>query len=115
MAFVVLNFDDRQSNLSVVFLIGDCKMKNGKMKTFALLGLSAGVLMAQAGLEAQEVHQPINLDYVLAKPGCKAHGCGGLTADRDMENTKKYPKKDANDKSKENSNSDTDDKEDKDV
>lgn len=92
-------------------------MKNRKIKTFALLGLSAGVLMAQSGVEAEEVHQPINLDYVLAKPKCKAHGCGGLTAERDLENAKKYPKKDADDKSKEHSESDDDqnEKENKDV
>lgn len=56
------------------------------MKKLAFLGLSAGVLLTnQSPLEADA----INLDYVIAKPSCSAHsGCGGLTAAREVENTK---------------------------
>ena len=61
-------------------------MKKNHLKKVAFLGLSAGALMTnQSTLEADA----INLDYVLAKPACKASaGCGGLTAAREVENTK---------------------------
>src|SRR4051812_27805955 len=60
-------------------------MKKNELKKLALLGLSAGVLLAtESGVQADDSN-PINLEYVLAKPSCKAHGgCGGLTALRDI-------------------------------
>ena len=63
-------------------------MKNKKMKQLILLGISAGIFMAeQQGLEAVDSNGSIDLNYVLAKPSCKAHGgCGGLTANRDVNN-----------------------------
>lgn len=65
-------------------------MKKNELKKLALLGLSAGVLLGtQSGVQADESN-PIDLQYVLAKPSCKAHGgCGGLTASRDINNTDK--------------------------
>lgn len=65
-------------------------MKKKELKKLALLGLSAGILLApEAGIQADESN-PINLEYVLAKPSCKAHGgCGGLTASRDVTGVEK--------------------------
>lgn len=64
-------------------------MKKNDFKRFALMGVATGVLLTQSGVEAIENNNsPIDLDYVLAKPSCKAHGgCGGLTANRDKTNT----------------------------
>lgn len=64
-------------------------MKKTKLKKLALLGLAAGVLFAtETGIQADENTSHIDLDYVLAKPSCKAHGgCGGLTASRDIYKT----------------------------
>lgn len=64
-------------------------MKKNDFKRFALMGVATGVLLTQSGVEAIENNNaPIDLDYVLAKPSCKAHGgCGGLTADSDRNNT----------------------------
>lgn len=61
-------------------------MKKNEMKRLALLGITAGVLMAnQSGLEALENENSIDLEHMIAKPKCKAHGgCGGLTASRDL-------------------------------
>ena len=68
-------------------------MKKNHLKKVAFLGLSAGALMTnQTTLEADV----INLDYVLAKPACKASaGCGGLTAAREVENTQYDIKEDS--------------------
>lgn len=64
-------------------------MKKNHIKKLAFLGMATGALIAQSGIEAAESNNSsINLDYVLAKPSCKAHGgCGGLTADRDHKST----------------------------
>lgn len=60
-------------------------MKKNELRKLALLGLSAGVLLGTQ-VQADESN-PIDLQYVLAKPSCKAHGgCGGLTASRDINN-----------------------------
>lgn len=61
-------------------------MKKIEMKQLALLGIAAGVLTGtQATVEATENENSINLEHVIAKPKCKAHGgCGGLTASRDV-------------------------------
>lgn len=61
-------------------------MKKNEIRKLALLGMAAGVLMAnQPEIEAIENDKSINMDYVLAKPSCKAHGgCGGLTASREV-------------------------------
>lgn len=65
-------------------------MKNKELKKLALLGLAAGVLLSTSGIQAEEEEYHIDLDYVLAKPSCKAHGgCGGLTASRDVYNSVK--------------------------
>lgn len=65
------------------FLTGEWEMKNNEMKKLALLAITAGLLATtQAEIEATESERSIvDLEYVLAKPSCKAHGgCGGLTA-----------------------------------
>jgi hypothetical protein len=61
-------------------------MKKIEMKKLALLGIAAGVLTGtQATIQAAENENSINLEHVIAKPKCKAHGgCGGLTASRDV-------------------------------
>ena len=67
-------------------------MKKKEMTRLALFGIATGVLMAsQSGIEALENSHAINMDYVLAKPSCKAHGgCGGtLTATRDFDDKAK--------------------------
>jgi hypothetical protein len=71
------------------FINGDLEMKKTEIKRLAFLGMATGALMAQTGIGAVESgHSSINLEYVLAKPSCKAHGgCGGLTADRDRNKT----------------------------
>lgn len=78
-------------------------MKSKEMKRLALMGIAVGILAAnQQGFEAAEINS-IDLDYVLAKPSCKAHGgCGGLTAYREVNN------KDRQDQNKEDANSDED-------
>lgn len=60
-------------------------MKENEMKKLAFLGMTAGLLlMNQPSAQALEDSHLINLDYVIAKPSCKAHGgCSGLTASRD--------------------------------
>lgn len=59
-------------------------MKKKDFKRLAFLGMATGALVAQSGVEAAENNcSCINLDHVVAKPSCKAHGgCAGLTADR---------------------------------
>lgn len=68
-------------------------MKKEDLKKLALLGLAAGVLLGSPSeIQASEADEDyhIDLDYVLAKPSCKAHGgCGGLTASRDVYNSDK--------------------------
>lgn len=66
-------------------------MKKTELKKLALLGLAAGVLLTtESKVQADENTSCIDLDYVLAKPSCKAHGgCGGLTASRDIHNSDK--------------------------
>ena len=56
------------------------------MRKLALLGITAGVLMAnQPVIEASEEKSATGLEHMIAKPKCKAHGgCGGLTASRDQ-------------------------------
>jgi hypothetical protein len=63
-------------------------MKAKEWRRLALLGMAAGALAAgQSDLEAQLDENAIDLEHVLAKPSCKAHGgCGGLTASRDLRN-----------------------------
>lgn len=68
-------------------------MKKKDLKRLAFLGIASGVLVTQpTGMEAIESHiRSINLDYVLAKPSCKAHGgCAGLTAERNRTNSTIY-------------------------
>jgi hypothetical protein len=67
-------------------------MKKEDLKKLALLGLAAGALFAtESAIHADgDDDYHIDLDYVLAKPSCKAHGgCGGLTASRDIYNADK--------------------------
>lgn len=61
-------------------------MNKEEMKKLALLGLAAGAIMSTLSApEAFADENVIDLQYVIAKPKCKAHGgCGGLTASRDM-------------------------------
>jgi len=61
-------------------------MNKEEMKRLALFGLAAGALMTTlSGPEALADENTIDLQYVIAKPKCKAHGgCGGLTASRDL-------------------------------
>lgn len=60
-------------------------MKRNEMRKLALLGMAAGLLaINQSGLEAAADENSINLDYVIAKPSCKAHGGCSVTAMRDV-------------------------------
>lgn len=62
-------------------------MNKYELKRLALLGMTAGIFMTNPSeTEAMEEEGVmIDLNYVLAKPKCKAHGgCGGLTASRDV-------------------------------
>lgn len=61
-------------------------MNKDEMKKLALLGLAAGALMGTlSSPEVMADENTIDLQYVLAKPKCKAHGgCGGLTASREL-------------------------------
>ncbi|MEI8365725.1 MAG: hypothetical protein WCF65_04820 [Parachlamydiaceae bacterium] len=64
-------------------------MKSLQMKNLALFGVAAGLFsVGSSGVEATQESNVINLDYVMAKPSCKAHGgCGGdLVATRDRGN-----------------------------
>lgn len=59
-------------------------MKAKQLRALALLGMTAGILGMDVGLEAYQDEHRIDLNYVLAKPKCKAQGgCGGLIAERD--------------------------------
>ncbi|HEV8051712.1 MAG TPA: hypothetical protein VGP47_04390 [Parachlamydiaceae bacterium] len=73
-------------------------MKKIELKKMALLGLATGVLLTTgSGIQAENFNT-IDLDYVLAKPSCKAHGgCGGLTASRDVYNPDKEVAEEADD------------------
>lgn len=60
-------------------------MKKNELKRLALLGMAAGALMANQPVQASE--NGIDIEHMIAKPKCKAHGgCGGLTASRDLNN-----------------------------
>jgi hypothetical protein len=61
-------------------------MNKYELKRLALLGMTAGIFMSNpVEIEAMQDDATIDLNYVLAKPKCKAHGgCGGLTASRDV-------------------------------
>lgn len=61
-------------------------MKSKRMKNLAFLGIAAGLISLESvGAEANVDASKIDLDYVIAKPKCSAHGgCGGLTAYREI-------------------------------
>lgn len=63
-------------------------MNKNELKKLALLGMTAGALMNPLLDTQVQADEPvIDLQYVLAKPKCAAHGgCGGLTASRDLTN-----------------------------
>jgi hypothetical protein len=63
-------------------------MKKKELCRLALLGMIAGSVAAgQPGLEATFDENVIDMEHVIAKPKCKAHGgCGGLTASRSRNN-----------------------------
>jgi len=64
-------------------------MKTKKMKKLALMGAAAGLLsINQGSLVADQTMSSLDLDYVIARASCKAHGrCGGDLAERDVKTT----------------------------
>lgn len=63
-------------------------MNKKELCRLALLGMIAGSVAAgQTGLEAAYDASVIDMEHMIAKPKCKAHGgCGGLTASRNLRN-----------------------------
>lgn len=61
-------------------------MKSKEMRKLALMGIAAGIIsITPTDIEANQNGNTIDLDYVIAKPKCSAHGgCGGLTATREI-------------------------------
>lgn len=72
-------------------------MNTKEMRKLALLGIAAGVISMSntAELQATLDANIIDMDYVIAKPKCEAHGgCGGLTAYRTTPVNSAYADKD---------------------
>lgn len=91
------------------FINGVFRMKKKEISKLALLGLTAGILLNTTSIEALETESnTINLDYVLAKPKCKAHGgCGGFTAERNVKHDQ-YEDEEEDDDTKTNDDSEMD-------
>jgi len=78
------------------------------MKKLALMGIAAGIISTGTDtLEATQNGNFINLDNVIAKPSCKAHGgCGGTVASRDIESVNLDNEEDDDDDSEEDKTDD---------
>ena len=59
-------------------------MKKCQLTKLALFGMASGLIaIGQPGLEAADDNS-IDIQYLMAKPKCAAHGCADLVAEREM-------------------------------
>lgn len=64
-------------------------MKKKEFSKLALLGIVSGLMAGQV-VEATDSNS-IDIQYLLAKPGCKSHGCESLTAERELHHAPGVP------------------------
>lgn len=85
-------------------------MKKRDLSKLALLGLTAGVMVAgQTGVEAIQEGVSFDVNSLLAKPHCKGkNGCGGFMAERDVAPTAQESKSEDEDNDEEDEDEDKD-------